>query len=293
MGRWLRWLLVLLVAANLLLLAAIFWKKPLQSMGWLSEPPARRVDLPWQPLPPITPPATAARDMDLPPQSADQQRNQGPAEEIQTAATSQPTPSPSAAEPPPSADAANDGIRLEPATAGAGLPAEPNLGEERLPALACIVLGPFTNEDDAQAAMARVEQTGARPLLQTETIAAQPDYLVYVEPAVARDIALRTGQALKSQSIDAYVIPSGARKHGVSVGVFRDRNRAQAQQKRVSELGYAVKMQTLDRAATLYQIVARDVPAAALSGRAAEADRPGIASAPYLTCEEASVQHSG
>lgn len=283
MGRWLRWLLLLLVVANLLLLAAIFWKGPLQSMGWLSAPP-ERVDLPWQPLPPIAPPAATARQIDLPPESAGQQSDLGPDGELEATAANQPAPS-------PSTDSASDEIRPDPSTASADLPAEPSLEEGQLPTLACIVLGPFTNEDDAQAAMARVQQAGGRPLLQAEQIAAQPDYLVYVEPAVARDIALRTGQALKSQSIDAYVIPSGARRHGVSVGVFRDRVRALAQQKRVSELGYAVEIQTLDRAATMYRIVARDVPSAALAGRPLQGNRTATASTtPYLTCEEANVR---
>ena len=292
-SRWLRWLLLLLVVANLLLLAAVYWKKPLQSLGWLPAPSPQRVDLPWQPLPPTsTLPAsggvTAVQDAATPQESMAQQPDQWRNVELGT-----PNPPPIAAQPPPSTDAPGEPIQPEPATT-ASLPAEPSLDEQPQSTLACIVMGPYTNENDAQAAMARVEQAGGRPRLQTETISAEPDYLVYVEPAVAKDIATRTGQALKSQSIDAYVIPSGTRQHGVSVGVFKDRNRAVAQQERISELGYVVKMDILDRSATMYRIVARDVPSSALAGRTSQAERTGTPSPAtnYVTCDEAGLQSS-
>lgn len=293
-SRWLRWLLLLLVVANLLLLAAVYWKKPLQSLGWLPAPSPQRVDLPWQPLPPTSPPltaggVTAVQDAATPQESMAQQPDQWRNVELET-----PNPPPIAAEPPPSADAPGEPIQPELATTASSLPAEPGLDEQPQSILACIVIGPFTNENDAQAAMARVEQAGGKPRLQTETISAEPDYLVYVEPAVAKDIATRTGQALKSQSIDAYVIPSGTRQHGVSVGVFKDRNRAVAQQERISELGYVVKMDILDRRATMYRIVARDVPSSTLAGRTSQAERTGTPSPAtnYVTCDEAGLQPS-
>lgn len=298
-SRWLRWLLLLLVVANLLLLAAVYWKKPLQSLGWLPAPSPQRVDLPWQPLPPTSPPltsggVTAVQDAAAPQEFIDRHPDQERNGELEAPAASQPN-LPVAAEPPPSTDSTGEPIQPEPAPTTPSLPAEPNLDGQPQSILACIVIGPFTNEDDAQAAMAHVEQAGGRPRLQTETISAQPDYLVYVEPAVAKDIATRTGQALKSQSIDAYVIPSGTRQHGVSVGVFKDRNRAMAQQNRVSELGYVVKMDTLDRSATMYRIVARDVPSSTLAGRTSQAERTGTPSPAtnYVTCDEADLQPSG
>ena len=297
-SRWLRWLLLLLVVANLLLLAAVYWKKPLQSLGWLPAPSPQRVDLPWQPLPPTSTlttsgGVTAVQDAAAPQESTAHQPDQWRNAELETPAASQ-TNLQVAAESPPSADAPGEPIQPELATTTPSLPAEPNLDEQPQSTLACIVIGPFTNENDAQAAMARVEQAGGKPRLQTETISAAPDYLVYVEPAVARDIATRTGQALKSQSIDAYVIPSGTRQHGVSVGVFKDRNRAVAQQKRISELGYVVKMDILDRSATMYRIVARDVPSSTLAGRTSQAERTGTPAPAtnYVTCDEAGLQPS-
>ena len=299
-SRWLRWLLLLLVVANLLLLAAVYWKKPLQSLGWLPAPSPQRVDLPWQPLPPTsTLPTsggvTAVQDATAPQESTAQQPHQERNVELETPAAGQPNPPPIAAQPLPSTDAPGEPIQPEPATTTPSLPAEPSLDEQPQSILACIVIGPYTNENDAQAAMARVEQAGGRPRLQTETISAEPDYLVYVEPAVAKDIATRTGQALKSQSIDAYVIPSGTRQHGVSVGVFKDRNRAVAQQERISELGYVVKMDILDRSATMYRIVARDVPSSTLAGRTSQAERTGTPAPAtnYVTCDEADLQPSG
>lgn len=276
MDRLLRWLLLLLAVGNLIALAAIFWKKPLESMGWLPEPPARRVDLTPQPLPAIAPlPTTSDAPAETTMPESDPARDEEP-ETSTLGESEQPTP---AIESSADAEAAESAANSNPESERETQP-EPSASTEQ-PILACVVLGPFTDEADAQAAMTRIEQADGQPQLQTETIAAQPDYLVYVEPAVAKDIAVRTWQALQSQDIDAYVIPSGTREHGVSVGVFKNRERATAQQQRVSELGYAVEIHTLDRSATLYRVVARNVPSSAL-GASADED----AAESYTACDE-------
>ena len=268
MSRTLRWLLVLLLLANLAVAGAIYWKEPLEATGWLPEAPQQRVDLPRRPLPAIGSADVAeAASTPTPPVAQDSTADENARPE-QSAAIA-----PSTA---PSTDFA-------PSRQQSAAP----LGDDAASSkLACIVLGPYANEALARAAMARIEAAAGQVHLQTEQIAAEPDYLVYVEPAVSKDVAMRTGQALQSQSIDAYVIPSGARQHGVSVGVFKVRELAQAQRQRVAELGYAVAMETLQRSATAYRIVARDVPVTALPQETAS-NQDGTA--PYVVCEEADL----
>lgn len=265
MSRTLRWLLVLFLLANLAVAGAIYWKEPLQSTGWLPEAPQQRVDLPRRPLPAIGSADVAeAASTPTPPVAQDGTADENLRPEQSAAA-------PSTA---PSTD-------LAPSRQQSAVPLG---GDAASSNLACIVLGPYANEALARAAMARIEAAAGQVHLQTQQIAAEPDYLVYVEPAVSKDVAMRTGQALQAQSIDAYVIPSGARQHGVSVGVFKVRELAQAQRQRIAELGYAVAMETLQRSATAYRIVARDVPATALPQETSTPNQDGTV--PYVVCEE-------
>ena len=271
----LRWVLALLLAANVVVVAAIFGIVPLALMGWSSTPPPHRVDLARLPLPAITPlpndvaPSALASEPAAPPKA-------DLSHEDESALAVHVDPNlPTAAEPqlPVPADVSADIEPSNAAPAGEGEAGKEEAGkEEAAPALAaeeeqtlaCIVLGPFTNEAVAQAAIERVERAGGAPQLQTEAIAAPPHYLVYVEPAIAKDVAVRNWQALRSQAIDAFVIPSGELENGVSVGLFKVRELAQAQRERVSQLGYSVKMRTVDRSATVYRVVARNVRASAL-----------------------------
>lgn len=264
MSRTLRWLLVLFLLANLAVAGAIYWKEPLEATGWLPEAPRQRVDLPRRPLPAIGSadvPEVASTPTPPVAQDGTADENAWPERSAAITPSTNPASSRQQGAAPPGDDAASS-------------------------KLACIVLGPYANEALARAAMARIEAAAGQAHLQTEQIAAEPDYLVYVEPAVSKDVAVRTGQALQSQSIDAYVIPSGARQHGVSVGVFKVRELAQAQRQRVAELGYAVAMETLQRSATAYRIVARDVPVTALPQETAS-NQDGTA--PYVVCEEADL----
>ena len=305
----LRWILALLLAANLAVVAAIFGKAPLASMGWSSTPPPQRVDLARLPLPAITPlpndvaPSALASESAAPPKADLLHKD-----ESALAVHVDPN-LPIAAEPqlPVPADVSADIEPSDAAPAGEGEAGKEEAGKgeaapgvDRRPAidaeeeqtLACIVLGPFTNEAVAQAAIERVERAGGAPQLQTEAIAAPPHYLVYVEPAIAKDVAVRNWQALRSQAIDAFVIPSGELENGVSVGLFKVRELAQAQRERVSQLGYSVKMRTVDRSATVYRVVARNVRYSALveepaAGGSRRREVTLDRDTPHRACEEA------
>ena len=76
-------------------------------------------------------------------------------------------------------------------------------------------------------------------------------------------------EQLTAQGIDAYIIPSGTRKNGISVGLFSIRELALAQRDRVVGLGYSVLVRPLRRTSMVYRVVGLDVLAEGLADVAA------------------------
>lgn len=129
--------------------------------------------------------------------------------------------------------------------------------------LACVLAGPFEQRQLAVEASRRLAEQAAAASVLAESVAGEPDYLVFVVPAAdaaAQDVA----SELQAQDVSSFVIPSGARTGSVSVGVFRSQARAQAQQTRVASLGHDVQLATIDRKRSVYRVRAQDVPPSAL-----------------------------
>lgn len=124
----------------------------------------------------------------------------------------------------------------------------------------CVALGPFDTLEEATAIGERIVSAGGETAVVEETEVGEPDYVVYVEPAVSRALAHRTWRELVAQGIDAFVIPRGERENGVSVGVFSRRELAEAQHDRVSELGFSVVTRTVLRSHVRYRLQAWDAP---------------------------------
>ncbi len=148
----------------------------------------------------------------------------------------------------------------------AALPApgiEPE-GEPAVPELlACVLVGAFEQRQPAVAASNRIAEQAEAASVLAESVAGQPDYLVFVVPAAdtsAKDLA----SALQAQDVSSFAIPSGERAGNVSVGVFGSQERAQAHQTRVAGLGYDARMATIERKRSVYRVRAQNVPPAAL-----------------------------
>ena len=224
----LKWLVVLLVLANLAVAAGWLARSQLREQGVLPPVPPGRLEVGRQELSP----ATGAT----------------PAEVLAAGLEAVADPDAPAAQSPPRLPAK---VAAEAPAAAAPANAGP----------VCAVVGPFADRAAAQEARLAIERAGGTAKLQTEQAA---DYLVFVPPASTTEAAAKTRLALRRHGLDAYVIPSGERRNGVSVGVFRDRGLAAAQQRRATEAGHPAQMAARDRAAT-YRLLAR-APAAALAG---------------------------
>ena len=236
MRAFLKWLLIVLVAANLLVWGAWNFHDELVAADVLPGPPAARVDMGAQPLPPIAPvPRPQADELSTGFEDA------GLAEE--------PGEYPPA--PPRTPARVDSSAAKEP---GARL-------------LSCVVAGPFNDREVALDARNRLRSAGASAGIEEQALAAEPRYLVFVDPALSRDEARRTLRALKAQGIeDAAIILSGERANGVSVGMFHTRDFALARQQRVAALGYSVNVRSLNQDQVVYRLRVLGASPEALSG---------------------------
>ena len=143
--------------------------------------------------------------------------------------------------------------------------------------LACVLAGPFEQRQFAVEASRRLAEQAATVNVLAESVAGEPEYLVFVAPA-ADATATDLASELQAQNVSSFVIPNGARAGSLSVGVFGSQARAQEHQTHVASLGYDARLATIDRKRSVYRVRAQDVPPAALGDLPHEPcgdDQPG------------------
>lgn len=241
----LKWLLVLLLIANLAVLAA-----------WLGPPQLRAMGA----LPPAVPQQRELARLALPASEGSAAAASSVAPDAGDARAAVPEPAEL-----PAASEATAATATQP-------PAMPPPAMPETEALRCALVGPFPDQAAAQAARERIVAGGGSAQLQAEE---NLRYTVLLPPAASAAAAGRTRQALRAQGIDAYVMPAGQNRNGISVGVFQSRARALAQRQRVAGLGYAAQVVESTRPAA-YRLLAR-APAGVLAGLPQAACKPPVA----------------
>lgn len=236
----LAWILVLLVVANIVVWTAWPLRDQLVERGILAPPPAERVDLEPRGLPPIVERVEPAPVAD---QALDASANGRPgSEQIESAGPAAP---------------AREGPSASPrALEVAG---QPSVGGEPSAALMeCVVVGPIGTREALEALVTRLRSTGALVDSIERPGAAPAEYVAYIEPATSRGGALEVLQQLEAQSIqDVAILLSGADENAVSVGVYRNRSRADARRDQIAALGYDVKVR--ERGGGAYRLRVREV----------------------------------
>ena len=256
----LKGLLVLLVIANLAVLAAWLVPPQLRAMGVLPPVVPQYRELARVALPALDA-AAAATTTTTTASAVASDAERAPTERPNAAempAASAPPPAESAEPPPPAGS-------LEPRA-----PPPPTAA-----ALGCAVVGPFLDQAAAQAARERLVAAGGSAQLQAEN---PVRYMVLLPPAASPAAAGETRRVLRQHGFDAYVMPAGEYRNGISVGVFESRARALAQQRRVAELGFSAELIQRQPPAA-YRLLAR-VPPAALDGLPHAACEPPDGSEP-------------
>ena len=238
----LTWILVLLVVANVAVWTAWPFRDKLVALGILAPPPVERVDLAPQALPPIVERADTVADAE--------------AVESPTIGLHESTD--------------NDGLEATDPPDTELLPASPASSEVAVEApvaeqqaapalLGCIIVGPVESREALEAVATRLRSTGALVDFPEGPGVPALDYHVYVEPSASLNAARVVEEELEAQSIeDVDVIQRGTYTNAVAVGVYRNRDRADARRDRIAALGYTVKVRERHR------LRARDVTPAAL-----------------------------
>jgi hypothetical protein len=124
-------------------------------------------------------------------------------------------------------------------------------------ALVCRVWGPIGEPAVLEDLRSRVAASGDVVDVRESQVSSAPDFLVYIDTDQNIDNARRLTKELDAQRIDAHIIAGGDLVNSVSVGVFSAESRAQAQQQRLSELGYRSAIEPLSRAQTVYHLYGR------------------------------------
>ena len=130
----------------------------------------------------------------------------------------------------------------------------------------CLSVGPFDSLEDVDELKTRIQAAGGFARIMSEEVVGDPDYLVYVPPTGSRETARRMMRELQGQAIDGHIIAGGELNNALSVGVFTRVELAEAQQRRVEDLGYEVSLRPLERRRTVYRLLAEQAFIGDLAG---------------------------
>ena len=127
-------------------------------------------------------------------------------------------------------------------------------------ALNCFTIGGFSTIDDASSLINEIDELAyaASVRLSGEPLSSQ--YRVFIPPASSRRIATITldglSESLKAAGMESeiYLITRGMRENGIALGVFSDRDDAEASHKAIRELGYAPEIEEIPRSTGEIQV---------------------------------------
>jgi hypothetical protein len=152
----------------------------------------------------------------------------------------------------------------------------------------CERIGPFDSRAGAEAATARAGGLDLAAQVRVRSVVeGTPDHQVFLPPLPSLDRARLRVRELRALGVDSFVMDDGGLEGAISIGLFTGRERAEARREEVSELGYEVRIRTLERIRQRTAIRVRGADAAAVDPlfRALEADRSGLERT-VVECEE-------
>lgn len=146
------------------------------------------------------------------------------------------------------------------------------------PAVVCRAWGPFPEQADAAELVERLALPEDSYRIVESEVAVHADYLVTIRGAEPRRAAAQLIEQLASQEIETHLLD----RPGVvlAAGVFRSAARAEAQQRRLLELGYDATVEPLERTERAFHLLARvaaDRPVGGAPGASPSSDCSEIA----------------
>ncbi len=106
----------------------------------------------------------------------------------------------------------------------------------------CTLVGPFPKLLRAEYFVEQLQSLNVNAEIRSIVVNSEPGFWLHLSPEKSRRDALRRLSELQARGIDSYVIPDGNLANGISLGMFSNKERAQAMEKRIEEQGYKPKL---------------------------------------------------
>ena len=117
----------------------------------------------------------------------------------------------------------------------------------------CFTLGPFRDLDKLRGFIREIKPYVVKADFRGQEENKLSVYWVYIPPEKSRKQAFKTGKRLKDKKIkDFYIVREGEKNNGISLGYFRNKNRAFKLEKKVKKLGFDVLVEPIFKTYTVY-----------------------------------------
>lgn len=115
----------------------------------------------------------------------------------------------------------------------------PPLAEPEAPPRRCYSLGPFPDPAAARVLADQLSSSGIETVLRNRDFEVSGGWWVYLGPERTREAARETTDRLAAAGLNEYyIVPSGDMRNAISLGVFRERGRAEYQAAEARRLGF-------------------------------------------------------
>jgi hypothetical protein len=117
----------------------------------------------------------------------------------------------------------------------------------------CRTIGVFEKRSQAELLSVQLLALGLKPEITSETRNEQAGYWVLIPPQNNREAAIDVTKRLEEAGVaDLWRFTSGNLAHAISLGLFRDLERAQARKEQITELGFVAEVRPRYRQQTQY-----------------------------------------
>lgn len=110
----------------------------------------------------------------------------------------------------------------------------------------CYTLGPFRGEEKVKQTKSAIAEYVDNLIIRKREQSEQHRFWVYVAPQKSREAAVNVSEQLAKKKIkDYYIIRSGEKNNGISLGHFKEKKHADRRVRKLSKLGFDVKMEVI------------------------------------------------
>ena len=136
----------------------------------------------------------------------------------------------------------------------------------------CYTLGPFRDMEKLRAVTRGIKKYVTDASFRSHEEKEQAMFWVYLKPAGNYSQAKAMGDRLKNKKVkDYFIVASGSKLNGISLGYFREKNRAYAHAERITGLGFKPEVEAQFKEYTIYwldyEVIAGESIPEAILGR--------------------------